>query len=196
MKTRLIEALRTVGRKLANGELDYNWKEADQCNCGLLARELLAVDNNGLMLLRVGSGCCSPWFLSAEMGFCKLTGLPISNIYKQLAEAGLSKQDFGHLEWLGNPEVAARLGWETRVDTICNVEVSVCAGDAHQFNQNPQAVSRYMLAWADILEEADMEAYETRPLLPVQQKAQPPSLEAGPTMNSGETTMVPAAQQP
>ncbi len=182
MKTRLIEALRTVARRLASDPSGYDWRHTGRCNCGLLAQELLGMTDGEVCDLK-RTDASGAWTFAAEAGFCRKTQRPMAVIFTKLAEFGLGEADFAHLEWLGNPAVAARLG-----KPIMQLYRPTSSGW-----DDPLDVSRYMLAWADLLEEADLkeqdamlEAYESRPLALTEKKAQPHQ-EAGPTMKANAT---------
>jgi hypothetical protein len=163
MKTKLIQALRAVGKRLASGASYYNWHDADSCNCGLLAQEILNVDSKQLASLRVAEKHQGCWHASANFGFCTKTGLPLTLLFKALNEAGMSHGDFCDLEQCANPAVAARLDLEVAELRSYGIPYYL-AGRSHFENQNRFTVSRYMLAWADLLEEQAGDEFETRPL--------------------------------
>lgn len=154
----LIEALRYTADGIENGKLEYDWFSPDKCNCGLVMREILG-----------GIGQTVGTWGTAAMNDYKSTGLPMRQIFKELHMAGLDVMAICELEWCGNEEVLRSMGEAHKsyrhFGSSRGFHLSGTCEDNKQ--NNASFVTRYMRAWADILEEerdAKLEAVESRRL--------------------------------
>lgn len=108
---KLIKALHKLANRLDWPfflENKYNWSYPRRCNCGLLAKEIIAVvekidikkaDTKLAEYLR--QKYYDDWANAAEIGYCAITGMPKWEIFKILSLAGLEKSDYADIEYLG-----------------------------------------------------------------------------------------------
>ncbi len=95
----LILALRETANQLLTKPEIYDWYYNDSCNCGLLAKNLLHINETEFKnILKIEN--ISLWSNSAKNSFCPKTGLPFTEIFKLLYEAGLEKEDFRKIEFI------------------------------------------------------------------------------------------------
>lgn len=134
---RLIQVLRSTAGRLQAGPKAggaYQWGHMGACNCGHLAQTVTRLtphDIHRKALSRPGD-----W--NEQMReYCPTSGLPIDELITQMLALGLTPGDLAHLERLTAPEVLARLPEGERL---------------LRHNQRDDVV-RYMLVWADLLEE-------------------------------------------
>ena len=139
-KKELVTVLREAARKIKSGE-EYSWGDPARCNCGFLTQVALDILPNPLTLKLKQQGMYGSWTESANT-YCPTTGIPLTAIFKQLAELGLTTEDFEHLEHLSDPSVqkAAGLNFEG------------LGGYIESFG-NPAHVVKYMRAWAEQIEQ-------------------------------------------
>ena len=98
----LILALRETASRIRSGQANYRWTSVASCNCGLLAKTLLNVDNTWLLENLPG---IATWSCMAQDAFCTVTGIPTNTVFKALYDAGVEKQDFTRIEFLLSPRV-------------------------------------------------------------------------------------------
>jgi len=163
--------LRAAAKHIQDRPGDYKWVSSASCNCGILAQHVHNCDRNGVWNLitksnmlheaaKVEKGRNGPW---ARRGYyCAQTGVKISELMRKLLDAGMTGLDFPNLEALADPVIMKIIGLK---------EVKL-------YNYtNPAHVISYMLAWASLIEanhaqpkeltDAEMDALESRPLVPV-----------------------------
>lgn len=133
-KKELITVLREAARKIASGREEYSWGDPARCNCGFVTQVALDILPNPLTLQLKKQGMYGSWTESAD-AYCPTTGIPLTDIFKQLAKLGLKQKDFLHLEYLSDPSVQKEAGF------------SLKSGDV-AFG-NPENVVKYMRAWAN-----------------------------------------------
>ncbi|MCU0444497.1 MAG: hypothetical protein MUE85_06225 [Microscillaceae bacterium] len=148
---RLIDALRKTAKKLQNGNA-YQWGNMGSCNCGNLAQELTQYTPEQIheYALQSRSGDWS----EQTAAYCPTSNLPLDWVIEAMLAAGLNTSDLQHLEKLNDTQVLRRLPAAYRY---------------LQHNQRADVV-RYMLAWADMLEEEllqtiQIEALDLHPVL-------------------------------
>lgn len=101
----LIEAMLKVAEGIEKGTLEYNWNVHEQCNCGLIAMQLLERECGDFavaseMLNSVVGGSPS-WSYAAHMGYCEQTGKPVAELFALLHKHGLEMADFHAIETCG-----------------------------------------------------------------------------------------------
>ena len=92
----LILGLRSAAQRLRDRKTHYNWYNPECCNLGILAQEILGLDEHGLKEINQ-AGC---WTSSARREFCTMTGLPLTQIFTLLHAHGLEQDDYDRLEHL------------------------------------------------------------------------------------------------
>jgi len=110
MKT-LSDKLRIVADKLETGAIEFDWSNAGQCCCGVVAQMLLgktqmeiskAVSDMDKMA-KCEKG--KKYWKSYVSKLCPMTGRPNVEILGELYDAGLTGDDIAHLEYLSDPKV-------------------------------------------------------------------------------------------
>jgi hypothetical protein len=134
----LIEAFRKTAKSLLEGK-PYEWGHMGACNCGNLAQTLLNMnkaDIHNLALTKLGN-----W--SEQLNdYCPNSGFEMDNMIFSLLEKGLSTEDLQQLEFLSNKEILKNIG-VTSLD-----------------NNKREDVAKYLISWAEILEEKLIEPIE------------------------------------
>ena len=128
---KLIKAIRKTARKLSRNA-PYQWGHMGSCNCGHLAQEITRVskaDIHSFALHSEGS------WTDQSRAYCSTSGLPMDLLISAMLDAGLMLEDLEYLEKLSDPKVLRRMDYPRL-----------------RFN-NREDVIRYMLTWAEILEE-------------------------------------------
>jgi len=128
----LIAAIRSTAKNLAESST-YQWGHMGQCNCGFLAQAITFKSDADIHAAAMNKA--GDWSEQLR-DYCPNSGLPIDTIIDQLTQYGLSTQDLINLERLEDSNVRMRLV------------------NKDELNHNNKAdVSRYMNAWADLLED-------------------------------------------
>lgn len=124
-KEKLIQSLSTVITALENDIVHYNWKKQSQCNCGLVSQVLLGMSqaelkneierqdifNKERFKSTIGSDWCT--WKNAVKVYCPIAKKPLKQIFIDLENAGLSKEDIVHLESMDNPAIFSKSGIKT-----------------------------------------------------------------------------------
>lgn len=131
---RLIEALRATAARLSEGA-PYQWGHMGSCNCGHLAQVI--TEHSGADIHAGALRGHGDWS-EQVVDYCPTSGLPMDGIITAMLEAGLNRDDLVHLERLSDPEILRRFPVEER-------------GDLRRNRRDD--VVRYLVAWAEILEE-------------------------------------------
>ena len=138
----LVEAFRKTAKQLLDGK-PYEWGHMGACNCGNLAQTLLNMskaDIHYLALTKVGN-----W--SEQINdYCPTSGFEMDKMIFGLLEKGLSTEDLQQLEFLSNKEILARIG-------VSSLQ-----------NNKREDVAKYLIAWAEILEERLIEPIQVAEL--------------------------------
>lgn len=131
-KEHLIKSLETAIDALINDTVYYNWKDQCSCNAGIVSQAVLNIDKDELESrkgelfdkianinknLEEHKRLQNTW-KAAIQHTCSLTGKTSPQIIKDLEEAGLSKNDMVHLEYLDNSGILAN----SDISTITTVE--------------------------------------------------------------------------
>lgn len=96
---KLAEALERTAERVEK-DRDYDWSYPQSCNCGILAQELLGVNQEDLKTIIHGdANLVGSWSLSAEdVMKCAVTGAPLVGVFRALKECGIDLDDFWWLE--------------------------------------------------------------------------------------------------
>lgn len=127
-KEKLINSLTIAVNALKNDIIHYNWSEQDSCNAGVVSQAVLGMDIDSLRKLR------RPMFeklteinekrrkddmnelektwKNAVKYTCSITGKNMPRIIEELENAGLTREDIVHLEYLENPAILEKSGIE------------------------------------------------------------------------------------
>lgn len=127
-KEKLINSLTVAVNALKNDIVHYNWSEQDSCNAGVVSQAVLGMDPDALRKLR------RPMFeklsevnerrrkdsldelektwKNAVKYTCNITGKNMPRIMEELENAGLTREDIVHLEYLENPAILEKSGIE------------------------------------------------------------------------------------
>jgi hypothetical protein len=121
-KQHLISSLRVAINALQNDTIKYNWNEQCSCNAGVVSQAVLGISMDELDKLR------KPAFTKIEKHnkesekkekeiqltwknsikyTCSITGKDMPKIYQDLEDAGLSRFDVAHLEYMDNSAILA-----------------------------------------------------------------------------------------
>lgn len=100
-------------------DLEYKWHDSTRCNCGLLVREALGLDEKQLrQYIYRGTWQSSAKSLYTQAPYqpntqdknCSETGIQLDFIFKKMNELGLDQaEDFEYLEYLSHPIILDRL---------------------------------------------------------------------------------------
>ena len=129
----LIEALRNTAVKIADNP-NYQWGHMGSCNCGHLAQEishLKASEIHERAMQKYGD-----WNEQLN-DYCPTSGLLMDDLITRMLEAGLDTDDLKHLEKLSDPAILQRLPLSER----------------HLKHNSKDDVVKYILTWAELLEE-------------------------------------------
>jgi hypothetical protein len=101
----LIEALRLTATNLRNGAY-HSWGHHGACNCGNLVQSVTKFTKEEVLhYAHTGTG---EW-TELAMDFCPVTNAPLTLIFNQLEQIGLTPTDIHHIEYLSNREVLENL---------------------------------------------------------------------------------------
>lgn len=186
MKTRkenLIENLQIAVRSLENGSIYYNWHQQESCNCGVVAQSMLGVSPSNLknkFLTKTESGDSCNIFNKALMAntlnitgkedrekvdaswrtavkaYCPMTGAPLVDVFNELYEAGLSREDICHLEYMTNPLILKKSGIDATNKKIYRkgfINSILKKYDVEYYYKSPKNLAKYLTAWVEILKE-------------------------------------------
>jgi len=118
-KQNLITSLNIAIDALKNGTVLYDWTKQESCNCGVVAQAVLKVNKTDMRELwletqnevskhvRKDQKREHTW-RDAVVHLCPITGEPLADVFKRLFEAGLTKEDIVHLEYMNNPAILER----------------------------------------------------------------------------------------
>lgn len=147
----LIAALRVTAARLS-GQSVYRWTHMGACNCGHLAQTLTHRTREEIHRLALEKA--GDWGEHA-VDYCPSSGYPIDHVIARMLDAGLALRDIERLERLSDPKVLRRLPVQ------------------HLDHRRRDHTVRYLLAWADLLEEelAALPEPTSPPLAPALPKA-------------------------
>ena len=124
-KENLIKGLKTAIFALENDTIFYNWTTQSSCNCGVVAQAILHLpaDDIGILFdplhikFRALTGNKEKsiehsWKNSIKY-LCPITGKSGIDILDRLFDAGMSREDVIHLEYLENAVILKRAGIRT-----------------------------------------------------------------------------------
>lgn len=126
-KEKLINSLNIAIKSLQNDTVLYEWNKQSSCNAGIVAQAVLDKTPEELTEMRKSIFKIIPdeiektWKNAVKYG-CSVTGKSMFEIITQLSEAGLTKEDIVHLEYLENPAILEKSGIE-KENVYSNVKV-------------------------------------------------------------------------
>lgn len=167
MKMNKIEALKKTLGELNDPEGHYEWHEVQSCNCGRLAQCVTGLNNHELYLKTRGVNEWS-FAIQGKMEFemCKVTGMPINEIFKALYSAGFTGKDIMNLEYLRAKDVCKKLGWKHQNEKDTHDE-NLNRVPGNRYQGDKENVIAYITAWIEILKE------EETPTVSIQEKKEP-----------------------
>jgi hypothetical protein len=126
---KLIKGLNIVINALKNGTIHYDWTQQDSCNCGVVAQAILGKTKEEIRTFynEISSGLAKHNTKDTKIDLtwqngvkylCPLTGEPMIEVFKKLFEAGLSKSDIVHLEYMNNPAILKRSGIQLKIKKV------------------------------------------------------------------------------
>jgi hypothetical protein len=121
-KEKLINSLNIAIKSLQNDTVLYDWQKQSSCNAGIVAQAVLDITPEELTEIRkpffnvIPNDTEGTWKNAIKYG-CSVTGKSMFEIITKLSEAGLTKEDIVHLEYLENPAILEKSGIEK--ETIC-----------------------------------------------------------------------------
>ncbi len=129
----LIQTLRKTAKAISRSH-DYQWGHMGACNCGFLAQQVTALSKR-----EIHSRAMEGYGDWAEQvnDYCPTSGLRMDNLISALLVFGFDTDDLKYLERLSDPAVLRY--------------ASLSCGDLK--HNNKQDVVRYVLAWAEMLED-------------------------------------------
>lgn len=119
--TKLINALKIAVNALKNDTVFYSWNKHASCNCGIVSQAVLGLTSEDLAsktnifvksLKDIDKDIPQTWKNGIKY-LCPLTGKSDIEIFNDLFEAGLSKDDIVHMEYMSNPAILEKSGIET-----------------------------------------------------------------------------------
>lgn len=130
----LARALRATAERLLSGA-DYRWSDLGRCNCGHLAQTLTRLDQHQIREFAMQR----PGIWAEQIvEYCPTSGFPLDVVIGSMLEVGATLDDIRHLERLSSPRVLRRIPVAERLALSY---------------RNHVHVARYMIAWAELLEE-------------------------------------------
>lgn len=133
----LINALRKAAAKIENGD-NYQWGHMGSCNCGHLAQEITNLNKAEIhqyAMRRYGD------WTEQSQDYCDNSGMTFDLIISEMLKVGMEIEDIRHLEKLSDKQVLRRFTLAER-----NLKHNV-----------KKDVVKYMLEWANLLEEQLLE---------------------------------------
>ena len=185
-KEKLVTSLNVAIRALETGTVCYNWTEQDSCNCGVVAQAILGVTATTLNCRIKAEGLFNhdnftsnkrkqgweggPTWQNAVKTWCPITNAPLKNIFIELEQAGLGKEDICHLEYMDNQAILKRAGLSELRNAKPNLIKKIhkfIANSAigklfkmeqqHKFYANQDNLIKYLKGWVSILSEEQPE---------------------------------------
>jgi hypothetical protein len=163
-KEHLIKSLEIAIDALRNGTIHYDWKEQCSCNAGIVSQAVLGISGSELEIakqplfdtvyvMHEADSTVQRTWKNAIMHGCPLTGKSVPTIIKDLEEAGLSRNDIVHLEFLDNPGILANSDIETET-----VEEKKLTG--YETHTVPDK-SSFLKRWRKATKEVEVPIYVT-----------------------------------
>lgn len=152
MNTKLITALRTAATAVENETFNYDWKLISQCNCGVVICSLLGLSADGLSKRMESDPTDIGIATWTEIvgSVCPVSGIPESQIFRELYSLGLTAIEIRHLEYLDAPEVVARIPVRHKRSGLFGLWRSK---EVERHYDDKDDLVTYLRAWADLLTE-------------------------------------------
>lgn len=152
LKNRLPEALAIAINALEADTFAYKWDKPSTCNCGIVI-SAIAESRNALPLFLFARGQTTykperhTWRELCQNS-CSVTGKPLTEVFQQLEEMGLSPKDIVHLEYMTNKAILQESGINTKEE---------------YYHTKSGNLVKYLKAWLRIIsKEADRTRYNER----------------------------------
>ena len=97
----LVEALRTSANRIQAGER-YEWGHVGRCNCGHLVQSVTGKTSSEI--INSFGPALDEWTEHAN-DYCGTTGLPVQEMFDDLAAIGFYAEDVRNLEYLNDKDV-------------------------------------------------------------------------------------------
>lgn len=114
--SKIRESLMIAISALENDTVNYSWKHVASCNCGVVVRAIFGVNENfvdDLFMNGKQQAKCKDdaltWRNLCQQS-CNITGEPLTVVFKQLQNSGLSPKDIVHLEYMNNKAILKESG--------------------------------------------------------------------------------------
>lgn len=135
-KQKLIKGLNLVINALKNNTIHYELTEQHSCNCGVVAQSILGKNkaelnsywveaSNKLTQFETDKKKIDRTWQNAVKHLCPITGEPMADVFRKLFEAGLSKSDIVHLEYMDNKAILSRSGIKMKINKTFKEKVFV-----------------------------------------------------------------------
>lgn len=167
MREILIKKLKIVINGLETDNIHYDWDHQGSCNCGVVAQVMLEIPAANLE--KRFSNLCTKGDLASFFGdplgktattwknlasmYCPITGIPTKELFKELYEAGMTRDDFNHLEYLSNPFILKRAEVDTTKPLFGEGLFSFIRISDGKYYTRKENLIKYLKAWVSILEE-------------------------------------------
>ena len=125
-KEKLIGSLNVAISALKNDTVLYDWNSQSSCNCGVVSQAVLGKTNKqvGELFQEINKGLHGyeteekkirrTWKNGVKY-LCPITGKSNIQILDDLNNAGMSKEDIVHLEYMDNDAILAKSGVKTSI---------------------------------------------------------------------------------
>lgn len=169
MKT-LSQKLIIVADKLDAKTLEFDWYKPCRCCCGLVAQILLnktMVDLFNDLNVRyktLGMTDDQSW-ANLVNRICPITGRPTDEIFAQLYDEGLTRDDIIHLEYLSDPKVLALCPKKVETKTVGLIFKKVVTTELNYDERDAGDLANYLRGLAK-LKEDKVDVDETEPSSP------------------------------
>lgn len=167
-KKNLIQKLQIAIHGLETDSVKYNWYNPCSCNCGIVAQSMLGMSMAELdkriqvpfssknlrqyLIINQNDSLECSW-RNAVKAYCPMTGKPLDEIFSQLNEAGLSREDMCHLEYMTNPLILKKANIETTrmQDSLFGRLFKIY--EPYSYYKQADNLIKYLSAWVEILKE-------------------------------------------
>ena len=145
----IINALRKTADQLENGS-NFEWGHMGRCNCGHLAQTITHFTQDEIH--RFAMQKRGDWS-DQLIDYCPTSGYPMDLIIQKMISFGFSKDDLANLEWLSDVAIVDKIGYNRSLE-----------------RNNKYDAIKYMLTWANILEEEYLKSISLNIKMEVEEK--------------------------
>lgn len=133
-KIKLIKGLNLAINALKNNTIHYEWTSQSSCNCGIVSQAILGKNKKEIHDLwgeasikmqdfETDKVKIDKTWQNAVKYLCPITGEPTVDVFRKLFDAGLSKSDIVHLEYMDNKAILERSGINKKIKKITTEKV-------------------------------------------------------------------------